>query len=155
MIICVQLFKCQNLIIDVLFINFIVIVLNFVFFFRWQSMCLLRQFKDKKMFIEVIKKIEKKNFFFERFYDFDFLEIGEFIRVLKSGKIIYKYVYFFFKLELFVYVQLIIRVILRVELIIIFDFQWSEEVYGIFEVRDLILVISFNKQIIVIFRYFI
>lgn len=155
MIICVQLFKCQNLIIDVLFINFIVIVLNFVFFFRWQSMCLLRQFKDKKMFIEVIKKIEKKNFFFERFYDFDFLEIGEFIRVLKSGKIIYKYVYFFFKLELFVYVQLIIRVILRVELIIIFDFQWSEEVYGIFEVRDFILVISFNKQIIVIFRYFI
>lgn len=118
-------------------------------------MCLLRQFKDKKMFIEVIKKIEKKNFFFERFYDFDFLEIGEFIRVLKSGKIIYKYVYLFFKLELFVYVQLIIRVILRVELIIIFDFQWSEEVYGIFEVRDFILVISFNKQIIVIFRYFI
>lgn len=56
------------------------------------------------MFIEVIKKIEKKNFFFERFYDFDFLEIGEFIRVLKSGKIIYKYVYLFFKLELFVYV---------------------------------------------------
>lgn len=46
----------------------------------------------------------------------------------KMGKIIYKYVYLFFKLELLVYLQFIIRFILKVELIIILDFQWDEKV---------------------------
>lgn len=130
---------------DVLFINLIVIVLNFVPLSRWQSMCPLRQFKDKKMPIEVIKKIEKKNFPFERLYDLDPLEIGEFIRVPKSGKTIHKYVHLFPKLELSVHVQPITRATLRVELTITPDFQWSEEVHGTSEVRDFISVISLDK----------
>lgn len=130
---------------DVLFINLFVIVLNFVPLSRWQSMCPLRQFKDKKMPIEVIKKIEKKNFPFERLYDLDPLEIGEFIRVPKSGKTIHKYVHLFPKLELSVHVQPITRATLRVELTITPDFQWSEEVHGTSEVRDFISVISLNK----------
>lgn len=43
---------------------------------RWQSMSPLRQFK--KLPEEVIKKIEKKNFPFERLYDLNHNEIGEF-----------------------------------------------------------------------------
>lgn len=41
---------------------------------RWQSMSPLRQFK--KLPEEVIKKIEKKNFPFERLYDLNHNEIG-------------------------------------------------------------------------------
>nr|XP_026654980.1 U5 small nuclear ribonucleoprotein 200 kDa helicase-like [Zonotrichia albicollis] len=40
----------------------------------WQSMCPLRQFK--KLPEEVVKKIEKKNFPFERLYDLNHNEIG-------------------------------------------------------------------------------
>lgn len=43
----------------------------------------LRQFK--KIPDEIIKKIEKKNFPFERFYDLGPNEIGELIRVPKMG----------------------------------------------------------------------
>ena len=42
---------------------------------RWQSMCPLRQFK--KLPEEVVKKIEKKNFPFERLYDLNHNEIGQ------------------------------------------------------------------------------
>ncbi|NXI31883.1 U520 helicase, partial [Sterrhoptilus dennistouni] len=47
----------------------------------WQSMCPLRQFK--KLPEEVVKKIEKKNFPFERLYDLNHNEIG-----LKRGEIL-------------------------------------------------------------------
>jgi pre-mRNA-splicing helicase BRR2 len=98
-------------------------------------MCPLRQFYDKKLPIEVIKKIEKKNFPFERLYDLDPLEIGEFIGVPKSGKTIHKYVHLFPKLELSVHVQPITLAMLRVELTITPDFQWDEKVHGSSKVR--------------------
>lgn len=44
------------------------------FLARWQSMCPLRQFR--KLPEEVVKKIEKKNFPFERLYDLNHNEIG-------------------------------------------------------------------------------
>lgn len=48
---------------------------GFVLFLgRWQSMCPLRQFR--KLPEEVVKKIEKKNFPFERLYDLNHNEIG-------------------------------------------------------------------------------
>lgn len=48
---------------------------------RWQSMSPLRQFK--KLPEEVVKKIEKKNFPFERLYDLNHNEIGEFLPSLR------------------------------------------------------------------------
>lgn len=50
---------------------------------RWQSMSPLRQFK--KLPEEVIKKIEKKNFPFERLYDLNHNEIGESSTSLARG----------------------------------------------------------------------
>uniref|UniRef100_A0A673G4V8 U5 small nuclear ribonucleoprotein 200 kDa helicase n=1 Tax=Sinocyclocheilus rhinocerous TaxID=307959 RepID=A0A673G4V8_9TELE len=64
----------------------------------WQSMSPLRQFR--KLPEEVIKKIEKKNFPFERLYDLNHNEIGELIRMPKMGKTIHKYVHQFPKLDL-------------------------------------------------------
>ena len=43
----------------------------------WLSMCPLRQFK--KIPEEVVRKIEKKNFMWERFYDLEAGEIGKFV----------------------------------------------------------------------------
>lgn len=50
------------------------LTVNVSFLARWQSMCPLRQFR--KLPEEVVKKIEKKNFPFERLYDLNHNEIG-------------------------------------------------------------------------------
>lgn len=94
----------------------------------WQSMSPLRQFK--KMPEEIVKKIEKKNFPWERLYDLEQNEIGELIRVPKLGKTIHKYVHQFPKLELSTHIQPITRSTLRVELTITPDFQWDEKVHA-------------------------
>lgn len=110
-------------------------------------MCPLRQFVDRKMPIEIIKKIEKKNFPFERLYDLNPHEIGELVRVAKSGKTIHKYVHQFPKLDLSVHVQPITRSTLKVELTITPDFQWEEKIHGQSEVITIVMYINlFLKQ---------
>uniref|UniRef100_A0A671PW09 Activating signal cointegrator 1 complex subunit 3 n=1 Tax=Sinocyclocheilus anshuiensis TaxID=1608454 RepID=A0A671PW09_9TELE len=93
----------------------------------WQSMSPLRQFR--KLPEEVIKKIEKKNFPFERLYDLNHNEIGELIRMPKMGKTIHKYVHQFPKLDLAVHLQPITRSTLKVELTITPDFQWDDKIH--------------------------
>ena len=73
----------------------------------WPSMSPLRQFR--KIPEEIIKKIEKKSFPWERLYDLGPNEIGELIRVPKLGKTIHKYVHQFPKLELSTHIQPITR----------------------------------------------
>nr|XP_009857905.1 U5 small nuclear ribonucleoprotein 200 kDa helicase [Ciona intestinalis] len=94
----------------------------------WQSMTPLRQFK--KVPDEVVKKIEKKNFPWERFYDLGHNEIGELIRMPKMGKLLHRLIHQFPKMELSVHVQPITRSTLRVELTITPDFQWDEKIHG-------------------------
>merc|ERR1719509_350381 len=93
----------------------------------WQSMSPLRQFK--KMPEEVVKKIEKKNFPWERLYDLGPAEIGELVRMPKLGKTIHKYVHQFPKLDLVSHIQPITRSTLRMELTLTPDFQWDEKVH--------------------------
>merc|ERR1719376_1629505 len=93
----------------------------------WQSMSPLRQFR--KLPEEGIKKIEKKNFPFERLYDLNHNEIGELIRMPKMGKTIHKYVHQFPKLDLVSHIQPITRSTLRMELTLTPDFQWDEKVH--------------------------
>jgi pre-mRNA-splicing helicase BRR2 len=95
----------------------------------------LRQFK--RIPEEVVRKIEKKNFPFERLYDLNHNEIGELIRLPKMGKTLHKYVHQFPKLELSVHVQPITRSTLKVELTITPDFQWEEKIHGNSEVGHL------------------
>ena len=86
----------------------------------------LRQFK--KYPEEAVKKIEKKNFPWERLYDLSPNELGELIRMPKLGKVLHKYVHQFPKLELAVHIQPITRSTLKVELSITPDFQWEDKV---------------------------
>lgn len=92
----------------------------------WQSMSPLRQFK--KMPEEIVRKLEKKNFPWERLYELGPAEIGELVRAPKLGKTVHKYVRQFPKLDLSTHIQPVTRSTLRVELTITPDFQWDEKV---------------------------
>uniref|UniRef100_A0A8D9A7K7 U5 small nuclear ribonucleoprotein 200 kDa helicase n=2 Tax=Cacopsylla melanoneura TaxID=428564 RepID=A0A8D9A7K7_9HEMI len=118
----------------------------------WQSMSPLRQFR--KIPEEIIKKIEKKNFPWERLYDLGPNEIGELIRVPKLGKTIHKYVHQFPKLELATHIQPITRSTLRVELTISPDFQWDEKLHGGSE-GFWILVEDVDSEVVLHHEYFL
>ncbi|RZF42849.1 hypothetical protein LSTR_LSTR003673 [Laodelphax striatellus] len=118
----------------------------------WQSMSPLRQFR--KMPEEIVKKIEKKNFPWERLYDLGPSEIGELIRVPKLGKTIHKYVHQFPKLELSTHIQPITRSTLRVELTITPDFQWDEKLHGASE-AFWIMVEDVDSEVILHHEYFL
>uniref|UniRef100_A0A669DEH7 U5 small nuclear ribonucleoprotein 200 kDa helicase n=1 Tax=Oreochromis niloticus TaxID=8128 RepID=A0A669DEH7_ORENI len=113
----------------------------------WQSMSPLRQFK--KLPEEVIKKIEKKNFPFERLYDLNHNEIGEF-----PSSTIHKYVHQFPKLDLAVHVQPITRSTLKVELTVTPDFQWDDKIHGSSE-AFWILVEDVDSEVILHHEYFL
>jgi len=118
----------------------------------WQSMSPLRQFR--KMPEEVVKKIEKKNFPWERLYDLGPAEIGELIRMPKLGKTIHKYVHQFPKLDLVSHIQPITRSTLRMELTLTPDFQWDEKVHGHSE-AFWILVEDVDSEIILHHEFFL
>lgn len=118
----------------------------------WQSMSPLRQFR--KMPEEVVKKIEKKNFPWERLYDLGPNEIGELIRVPRLGKTIHKYIHQFPKLELSTHIQPITRSTLRVELTITPDFQWDEKLHGASE-AFWILVEDVDSEVVLHHEYFL
>ncbi|CAH0553226.1 unnamed protein product [Brassicogethes aeneus] len=118
----------------------------------WQSMSPLRQFR--KMPEEIIKKIEKKNFPWERLYDLGPNEIGELIRVPKLGKTIHKYVHQFPKLELSTHIQPITRSMLKVELTITPDFQWDDKLHGASE-AFWILVEDVDSEVILHHEFFL
>eukprot|EP00096_Caligus_rogercresseyi_P012340 TRINITY_DN5132_c0_g1_i1.p1 TRINITY_DN5132_c0_g1~~TRINITY_DN5132_c0_g1_i1.p1 ORF type:complete len:1550 (-),score=525.80 TRINITY_DN5132_c0_g1_i1:223-4416(-) len=94
----------------------------------WQSMSPLRQFR--KIPLEVVKKIEKKNFSFDRFYDIGPNEIGELLRMPKLGKTIHKYIHQFPKIDLLSHIQPVTRSTLSIELTLTPDFQWDEKIHG-------------------------
>lgn len=94
----------------------------------WLSMTPLRQFK--KMPLEVVKKLEKKDFPWERLYYLGHNEIGELIHAPKMGKVIHKFIHQFPKVELATHIQPITRATLSVELTITPDFQWDDKIHG-------------------------
>ncbi|XP_011502445.1 PREDICTED: putative U5 small nuclear ribonucleoprotein 200 kDa helicase [Ceratosolen solmsi marchali] len=118
----------------------------------WQSMSPLRQFR--KMPEEIIKKIEKKNFPWERLYDLGPNEIGELIRIPKLGKTIHKYIHQFPKLELSTHIQPITRSTLRVELTITPDFMWDDKAHGASE-AFWILVEDVDSEVILHHEFFL
>ena len=81
----------------------------------------LRQFK--KLPEDVVRRIEKKDFPWERFYDLGHSEIGELVRMPKMGKTIHKYVHQLPKLELAVHIQPVTRYV--VQQIRVDVFSWS------------------------------
>ncbi|XP_020612728.1 U5 small nuclear ribonucleoprotein 200 kDa helicase-like, partial [Orbicella faveolata] len=118
----------------------------------WLSMSPLRQFK--KIPMEVIKRIEKKEFPWERYYDLGPTEIGELVHMPKMGKTLYKFVHQLPKMELATHIQPITRSTLSVELVITPDFQWDEKIHGNSEAMW-IFVEDVDSEIILHHEYFL
>ncbi|KII64997.1 U5 small nuclear ribonucleoprotein helicase [Thelohanellus kitauei] len=94
----------------------------------WASMCPLRQFA--KIPPEIVRKIEKKDFHWERFFDLEPHEVGEVIHAPKMGKVLHKFIHHIPKLELSAHAHPITRSLLRIELSLIPDFKWDETIHG-------------------------
>ncbi|KAI9311054.1 Sec63 Brl domain-containing protein [Dichotomocladium elegans] len=94
----------------------------------WLSMTPLRQFKA--MPPDLIRRLERKEFPWDRYYDLNPQELGELVGQPKVGKMLHKFVHQFPKLELQAHVQPVTRSLLRMELTITPDFQWDEKVHG-------------------------
>ncbi|KAK9181778.1 hypothetical protein WN944_024917 [Citrus x changshan-huyou] len=97
----------------------------------WSVQTPLRQFNGIPN--EILMKLEKKDFSWERYYDLSSQELGELIRYPKMGRTLHKFVHQFPKLILAAHVQPITRTVLRVELTITPDFQWDDKVHGYVE----------------------
>lgn len=97
----------------------------------WASQTPLRQFRSIPE--AILKKLERKDFPFERLYDLNSQEIGELIRYPQQGKPIYRLVHKFPRLDLSATVQPITRSLLRVDLTLSPDFEWDPEFHGFAE----------------------
>eukprot|EP01083_Nonionella_stella_P140495 430948_1 len=86
----------------------------------------LRQF-SRAIPNDVIRRIERKEFPWERFFDLKSHEIGELIHFPKLGKKVHKYVHSIPVVQLSGHVQPITRTLLRVELTLTADFQYDPD----------------------------
>lgn len=137
----------------------------------WQTMCPLRQFKkipeeivkvktktqiilDLKIINLFVQRIEKRSLPWERLYDMEAHELGEWVRAPKLSKTIYKYIHQIPKMELTVHILPITRSTLRVELLIQPDFEWDEKAHGQAE-AFWILVEDVDSEIILHSEYFL
>eukprot|EP00457_Paulinella_chromatophora_P000104 gb/GEZN01000104.1/.p1 GENE.gb/GEZN01000104.1/~~gb/GEZN01000104.1/.p1 ORF type:complete len:2168 (+),score=390.44 gb/GEZN01000104.1/:405-6908(+) len=118
----------------------------------WGAQSPLRQFRGIPP--EIIKRIEAKDFPWERFYDLQWTAIGELIRFPKMGRKIHKCVHQLPRLELQGHVQPITRAVLRVELNITPDFMFDEKVHGLAE-PFWIIVEDVDGETILHYEYFI
>ncbi|BFZ63546.1 Pre-mRNA-splicing helicase BRR2 [Saitoella coloradoensis] len=94
----------------------------------WPTMTPLRQFTLCP--VDVIRKVERKDLPWGRYFDFDPPELGELIGIPKAGKLVHQLVHQFPKLELSAQVQPITRSLLNVELTITPDFEWNDAIHG-------------------------
>lgn len=118
----------------------------------WSSQSPLRQFKDIPE--DIIKKIERRDFPFERLYDLNAQELGDLINFPSMGKTIYRHIHQFPKLELVAHFQPVTRSILHVELTITPDFQFEEKYHQNAE-PFWILVEDVDSEKILHYEYFL
>ena len=95
----------------------------------WGSQSPLRQFNLIPEII--IRKLEKNSDIqWERYYDLKSTDLGEMVKIPKMGKSLHKYVHMFPKLQLSALVQPISRILLKIDLTIVPDFQYDETIHG-------------------------
>ncbi len=95
----------------------------------WRSQSPLRQFGGGIM-DDILVRLERRDFPWERMWDLNSQEIGELIRVPLKGKDVHRLVHMFPTLRLTAHVQPITRSTMRVELTITPDFNWSDRYHG-------------------------
>jgi pre-mRNA-splicing helicase BRR2 len=79
---------------------------------------------------EICLRIERRGLPWERYFDMRPADLGELVRLPKLGKALHKLVHSFPKLELAAQVQPVSRSIIRVDLTVAADFEWSRDFHG-------------------------
>ncbi|SJX63979.1 probable ATP dependent RNA helicase [Sporisorium reilianum f. sp. reilianum] len=95
---------------------------------QWGSMTPLRQFRGVPA--DLIRRLERKEYPWNRLRDLEPNEIGELIGIPKAGRLVHRLVHQFPRLELQAFFQPLTRSLLHVQLTITPDFQWDEKVHG-------------------------
>lgn len=95
----------------------------------WKSQSPLRQFKNVPEVVS--RKLERKSDIeWSRYFDLAPSDLGELVGVPKMGRTLHKLVHQFPKLDLSVQVQPITRSMLRMEVIIVPDFEFDINIHG-------------------------
>ena len=118
----------------------------------WLSMNPLRQFNSVPS--EIIKRLERKEFPWERYFDLNPQELGELAGLPKTGKTIHRFVHQFPKVDLQVNVQPVTRSLLRVELTLTPEFQFEQEICGDSE-GFWVFAEDVDSEIILFHEYFV
>lgn len=95
---------------------------------QWNSMTPLRQFKGVPP--DLIRRLERKEYPWNRLRDLEPNEIGELIGVPKAGRLVHRLVNQFPRLDLQAFFQPITTSLISVQLTITPDFQWDEKIHG-------------------------
>lgn len=97
---------------------------------QWTSQTPLRQFLPA-VSEEVLRRIERKDVDFDRYYDLTAAEVGELLRDPKLGKTVHRLLHALPHLELeVVRVQPLTRSMLRIEVSLTPDFRYDEKLHG-------------------------
>jgi pre-mRNA-splicing helicase BRR2 len=94
----------------------------------WLSMSPLRQFPNFP--IDLIRKMERKDIPWDRYYDFEAQYFGELVGIPSKGKLIEQYVQAFPRMDVVPYFQPLSRSMLKVEVDITPLFNYDETIHG-------------------------
>lgn len=94
----------------------------------WSTRSPLAQFRECPL--ELLRKIERKELAWSRYFELDPQELAEMTGDSRSGRLLHRLVHQFPRLVVHANVQPITRSLLRVELTITPDFEWNDDVHG-------------------------
>jgi pre-mRNA-splicing helicase BRR2 len=95
---------------------------------QWLSMNPLRQFPSFPA--DLIRKLERKDIPWDRYFDLSPQELGELVNAPKQGHLIHNAIHQFPRLEMTPYVQPITRSMLKIEIDIQPKFLYDEKIHG-------------------------
>lgn len=91
---------------------------------QWLSHSPLRQIPEIPS--ELVRRVERKDFPFERLFDLNPAELGELVRAPKQGKVLFDALKNFPRVSLVANILPLTRKLLRIELSVTPEFDWSE-----------------------------
>lgn len=93
---------------------------------QWATQTPLRQFHES-LGMDVVHKIERKDYPFERYYELNSSELGELLKDVKLGRRVHRLLYFLPRLEMDAHVRPLSRSTVEVELILVPNFQFERK----------------------------
>lgn len=96
---------------------------------QWTSQSPLRQF-HRKLGKDVVRRIERKDYPFERYYDLNVSEIGELLKNPQIGKTVHRLVHSLPRMEMDARVRPLSRTTIEVELTLLPDFRFDRSIHG-------------------------